>query len=838
LKKIAFVCIVAILMSFPAAAQSQQGQGQIKGRVADNAGRPVSNLTVVVRNVSTGVERETKTDQSGAFIIAQLDAGQYAVKSQTAQTSGPLQTHVEPASTTNLTIQQNASGEVAIMAETIATDSTASVRSVWGPTQIELLPQPNAISRTGDYYGAYNLALLNEAVTPGYIFQTGVGPAVEGRPNTSNNYHVNGIDNNNQAIPGPLVSVSNEVTNEFNLTHSQESTESGHSSGGNLNITLADPGNQWHGGVYDYLNNRNLNASEPALAGSRDRRYDQNRMGGKVGGPIMKNTLFGFANFEYIPLRTERSSFTRVLAPTAAGFSALAFTPGVSFTNLNVLRNNLQVTDTAVAFGAVNGTTVPLGVVNTSFSAKQDKYQGIARLDWHMSKVSTLSARYVHNDTGVDAFGPALEAFKVPGHTQALLGALSYTTAISSSMVASVNGGYNRLNQSSGAGDFNFAGQSVFPSINIQDTGLSLGPNGAAGQSRANTYQFATGWDWAGNGHHIRFGMDFRDVISSFHSASLAAGNYTFSSLERFLLDLPPDVVAGRSFGPDAFHGNRNLLYAYIQDTLRFRGMDVDLGLGYQYAAIPQSLRRQTQFSNLSVPGLIEFTDPEVGKMNFAPHVGIAWSPTSSQTVIRGSFGMAYDALYTSSYALAPDMAIGTVAPITLNSPGFLASGGVSAPSTVAAGIGRFTSKQELPYVVNWTASASHAFFTRLATEVKYMGNHGVHQPMTSVLNDSTRVTATSNLPVFFSSPSQATLNSLTTTQATLARRIDAFTAAGFTSPILTVRPDATSWYNAASLKVSEIFTAGTQVSAQYTYSDNRTEATGTTVDLALGRSM
>src|SRR5207248_2575132 len=122
--------------------------------------------------------------------------------------------------------------------------------------------------------------------------------------------------------------------------------------------------------------------------------------------------------------------------------------------------------------------------------------------------------------------------------------------------------------------------------------------------------------------------------------------------------------------------------------------------------------------------------------------------------------------------------------------------------------------------------------------DIAYIGNHGVHQPLATVLNDPTRVSAAFNLPVFFTPPSQATLNSLGVTQQILVSGTNAFTAAGFTNPILVSRPDGTSKYNGVTLKVTQRFTKDTNVMGQYTYSDVRTDSTGTVLDLGLGRQM
>jgi hypothetical protein len=203
---------------------------------------------------------------------------------------------------------------------------------------------------------------------------------------------------------------------------------------------------------------------------------------------------------------------------------------------------------------------------------------------------------------------------------------------------------------------------------------------------------------------------------------------------------------------------------------------------------------------------------------------------------VRGGFGIEYDALYGFSSLLAPDTVVTTVNSSLLNTPGFLASGGVTAPTTAAGGVGTFVpASQELPYVMHWNGAVSHGFAGRLATEIRYMGHHGVNQPLESILNDS-RVSAASSLPVFFTNPGAATLQALPTTQAGLATATTPFTTAGFTNSLLTLSPAGNSWYNAAALKISETFTAGTQVMAQYTYQDLRSNATGSPLDLAFAR--
>jgi hypothetical protein len=832
-KRNMFVCVFGLLLVCHNAAIAQQSAGQLAGKVSDLSGRPVPNLTIVIRNVVNGTEHQATTDQSGSFAIAQLEPGKYTLGNSTT-----VQTTIAQSSTTQVNVQQSSTGALQVQAETIIADSgTGQVKTVFGENQIELLPQPNVLNRTGQYFGPYNLSLLSEGVTHGDFLQPGVGPNVGGRPNTSNNYHVRGIDNNNHVVPGPLVVISNEATTDFSLMQAQQTPQLGHATGGQFNLFTTAGTNDWHGGVYGYLNNRKLNAIESGLGDETRRlRYDQYRLGGKVGGPLVKNTLFGFFDFEYLPLRTEQASFSPVLAPTAAGFATLATTSGVSTTNLNVLRNNLTVSDTVAGTATVGGVTVPLGRVNTGVRTRQNAYNGIANVDWTASARSNLGLRYVHNDSGTDAFGSTLPAFRLPGHTRSLLGAVNYTTTLTT-VVVNAHVGYNRLDQTAGATSLTFPGFTAFPNISIQGTGLGLGSNVAVRRSRGNTYQGGASAEWTMGRNRLTAGGDFRAIRSVFGNFGSAAGNFGYSSLERFLLDLPPDVMGTQTFGSTAFTGNRRLFHGFVVDSLKAGGVDLELGVSYQYATLPRSVRNQSELSGLSVPGLITFDEPETAKLNFAPRIGLAWSPTNSQTVVRASFGMMYDALYASGNMFFPELQRTTFTNSALNTPGFLAAGGLTAPASASAGVASFVADQELPYTINWSGGVSHNLFGRLNTEVRYMGHHGVHQPTVGMLNGA-RVSATSSLPVFFTNPGLATLNTLTTTQAGLASSTDAFTTAGFTNPIMTIRNDGTSWYNAATLKFTETFTAGTQITAHYTYSDLRSEALGTPFDLVFGRQM
>src|SRR5262249_36536186 len=151
----------------------------------------------------------------------------------------------------------------------------------------------------------YNLSLLPAGVVSNGGIGPGRAPVVGGQWPTSSNFYIDGTDNNNRGIPGQLASVSNEAAAEFLTQQNQYSPEVGHAAGGQFNMITRTGTNAFHGAFYEYFWNRNLNAVDQAFArqGITDNpRYDQNRLGANLGFPIVRDRLFFFGDFEYIPL--------------------------------------------------------------------------------------------------------------------------------------------------------------------------------------------------------------------------------------------------------------------------------------------------------------------------------------------------------------------------------------------------------------------------------------------------------------------------------------------------------------------------------------------------------
>jgi hypothetical protein len=177
--------------------------------------------------------------------------------------------------------------------------TTAQIQTNYQGKQIADLPT-NTIG-----VGVINMSLLQAGVASAGGIGVGAGPSIGGQRPRNNNFTVEGVDNNRKDVTGPNTTVPSESVAEFTLLQNQFQAEFGHSSGGQFNTIVKSGSNQFHGELYEYIENRNFNAEDQTFKTQgilTNPRFDRNHLGGNFGGPIMKNKLFFFSSFEYNPL--------------------------------------------------------------------------------------------------------------------------------------------------------------------------------------------------------------------------------------------------------------------------------------------------------------------------------------------------------------------------------------------------------------------------------------------------------------------------------------------------------------------------------------------------------
>ena len=870
-------------------AYGQAVDGNLIGTVLDSQGAAVVGAEVTVTNVATNVTTNTKTSGTGEYRADHLLAGTYRVTVKMTgfkTVSEMVAVELNKTGTRNVTLTPGATTEtveVSGVAPVLDT-TTAQIQTTFSPKELADLPSVSIGS------GVINLSLLDAGVASSGGVGLGSGPSVSGQRPRNNNYTVEGVDNNSKSVTGPLFTIPNDAVEQFTVLQNQFSPEFGHSSGGQFNQTIKSGSNTFHGKAYEYFQNRNLNAIDSLVATSQiaqglkpfNTRYDNNRFGGQIGGPIIKNKLFFFTNWEYQPQGTVSSSTG--CGPTAAGYAqltALVGSPGsggVSATNLAQFQKGagtapaqaaLNFSDPycppwASGFGDGNGGpgSVAIGDIGYSGSNYYNNLTGVMSMDWNISDKDQLRGRYGYNKYNGNDATAQIPSFwtiiPVRNHLFTLSEYHTFTPYVSNE----VRVGFNRNSQFYTDGNFQFPGLDSYPNLYVgigESYGVQLGADPNAPQfGLQNFYQIVDNVSWVKGSHNFKFGGEYREYISPQGFTQRKRGDYDYLTFYGYFTDQIPDYLAERSVGSVTYYGNQNEFYSFANDDWHIRkNFSINIGLRYEFTQVPLSEKTwQAQNSISNVPGLITFAAPKEQKTNFLPRIGFAWSPGSSgNTSVRGGFSMAQDVLYDNLGLLsAPPQVQQTCDVIpgqlqasqyckwndpTLNGIGFLQGGGLPTINTIPPIIdpvqarlstGGYIPDQKLPYSETWSLGIQHIFARNYTVEVRYVGTRGIHLPVQARLNRQDKTSATQYLPTYFSFPGQATLDALTTTYSQIGSNssfVPAYAAAGFTgSNLVGFMPWGASKYNGLQTQLRRSFTNGLQLQAAWTWShamDNST---------------
>ena len=824
-----------------------QGQGidsTLVGTVTDSSGAAVPGSKVTATNRDTGVITSTSTNGAGQFRMEHLPVGSYDVAASAP--SFALRTIA------NVTLQLNHTVQVDLPLE-LATAST-TVQVIDAPAPLDsasshlettfdaraLIILPAASSGTGS--GFLNLSLLGGGVASSGGLGQGTGPSIGGQRPSSNRFYVEGADNNSYFVTGPLSTVSNEAVSEFTILQNHYGSQFGGAPGGIFDAIVKSGGNQIHGSLYEYLENRNLNAldAKDARQGATSvPRYDSNRLGATFGGPILKNKLFYFGSFEYNPTGYAFSPLSVVDAPTASGFQALNALPGLSKVNLGVLSKYLPAAAVQTDSIQVLNATIPIGPLSIIGPSYANQYHAVGSMDWDVSDRDRVRGRYLYSKfSGIDTNQVYLPAFfaKVPDNTH--LVSLSEYHTFSAVTQNEFRAAYSRNYDQRSAADVSFPGLTGFPAFYFDDIGgLQFGPNPGYpyGQVQGEL-QLSDGITRTFQRHTLKAGYDFRDVILSSSFVSYPNGYYWYSSLERYLSDLTPDLFGQRFLGangpltgamPVGFLQNA----AYVQDDYRILpNLTLTLGVRYEYVAVRVISRAQTYGSIADLPGVITFREPIPHGTDWSPSVGFAYSPGRNGVwAIRGGFSRAFDMPYGNLAANTAPAFYGSGLNVdtSSNAPGFLANGGLnrtsgllSTPAAARAATTGYTPDQTRPYALTYTLGVQRLLGHDYTLEARYTGTRGVHLLVQEQLNSTSAVTASNSIPTFLAMPSAAALSALTlTTGALKAIQNNPLKQYGFTNRITALEPEGNSKYNGLVLQVTKRYSRNFSYLAAYTWS-------------------
>src|ERR1700676_4556396 len=635
------VCL-AICMLLASRADAQISGATLSGTVTDQSGGVVPQATISIKNVATGITRSNTTTAAGFYSAPNLLPGIYEVKAVAQGFTSKIQMSV------NLTVGEqqvlNFALQVGQMSQTVEVNTEAptvdlassTISAVVSSTTVRELPL-NGRSWT-------DLATLQPGVNsiqtqPDFTAgpdrgKRGFGNqlTIDGARPQQNNSPLEGVSMNDydNAAPGSVLGgdLGVDAIQEFSVLTSNYSADYGRTAGGVVNAITRSGTNQFHGSVYEFLRNDKLDAANffENAGGIRKASFRQNQFGVSAGGPIRKDKLFVFGDYE--GLRYSKGIPTKIFVPSdaarlgiLAGGTAANQPAGTPCTNGNAPGNtptpghylsplaSICVDDNAAKYLPFwpRATSTPAGsdIGSFTFSARRvvtENFETL-RVDDKLSDKDSLSATYLGDITPYSA-PDQLDAVLSSSRTNRQIGILEETHIFNSTVTNSARFGFSRdaARNNVGSSAINplandpslaaltgqFAAQ-VVVSGPTQFTG-GVGANGP-GQFHWNSFQGYDDAFWARGSHSIKFGAAVERMQLNMDQLSEASGTFTFSSLTNFLTNQPHKFTAAQSANPTV--GLRQTLFGlYIQDDWRARpNLTLNLGLRWEMITVPTEVQ-------------------------------------------------------------------------------------------------------------------------------------------------------------------------------------------------------------------------------------------------------
>ncbi len=532
----------AFLMSMlPLAAQTSS----LQGLVTDGQSSAVPEAVVTATNLSTSAARKTLTSSSGAYSLLQMAPGKYKIlveKPGFRTDAAEIELLVETPATLNVQLTLGAVSEtVNVMAEATAINTqNAAIGNPFNETQVKEIPLQtrNVVALLGAQAGV-----------------SSTGQVLGSRPD-QNNVLLDGVDVNdnqgangfNAVLPIPLDSVQ-----EFRTTVAGLGADLGRSGGGQVSIVTKGGSNQFHGTAYEYNRNTLTEANDwfSNRAGVARSALVRNQYGASLGGPVLKNRVFFFFNYE---ARKDRSASSKTATVPTASFAAgnlgvlLKDGRTVTLTPQDIINiDPLHVGASSFILGLMKQYPAgnnPLGASDKGLNFNQllfnapntlDNHVMVGRMDYNIDSAGkhSIMVRGTLNGAGQDTtlaqFPGQAAASRTLDNSRGL--AVRYTTVITPHMVNVLSYGYTRLGTSS------TGNETVIPTFGF--TALTATPRPSV--RHAPTTNVADDLTWSKGRHTVQFGLNFRFIDNDRQSFNNVP-NYSFS--RNTLLGLGADINA------------------------------------------------------------------------------------------------------------------------------------------------------------------------------------------------------------------------------------------------------------------------------------------------------
>jgi hypothetical protein len=692
---------------------AQTFRGTILGTVTDPSGAVISGAKVTARSAATGLERTTQTSADGTYSIPELPIGSYTVTiSQPGfETFSVRQVQVNVAAERRV----DASLKTGQVAETVVVSgeelpqvetTTNDLGGILTAPTVENLPINGR-----DYT---KLIYLNPGVS-GSPDQISDSPgsfgefSMNGARGRSNNYLLDGTDMNdgyrndpaiNQAgvfgTPSAILPID-AVAEVRVLSNFQP--EYGRNAGAVVNIVTKSGTNQWHGTAADYFRNDALDARNFFnLSNQPKAPFHNNQFGASLGGPIVKDKAFFYADYE--GQQETVGTVTLGCVPDPAQIAAdkayllsqnIPLNPVIS--NLLAQHNPWPAPNVPGTFGTASApftgsdtgcsSTGPNATLDTPSYNKLTSF--ISKIDYNINTKNIVTGRYFFGDSvqsfplALTAGGGPLPGFNTFTPTRVQLVSISWVHTIGANKVNELRYGWNRFAEGFFPQDQSFQPSSVglcaastaagcsgasvsnggLPIIYINGTSFGqVGANSSVPRHRVDSNnQIIDNFSWKVNKHDVKFGVDFHRTTVQQYFDKYFRGRLKFDDLTHFLAG---ELSSGFQYaGNSTRHTFENNFGLYVQDSYRAtQRLTLNYGLRWDYFGVVGE--KNNLLSNITsmspAPGTGTFTLTQVGQpglsslynpdhKDFAPRVSAAWDVLGTgKTVVRAGFGLFFDA--------------------------------------------------------------------------------------------------------------------------------------------------------------------------------------------------
>ncbi len=681
---------LALVLGLQAVAYAQTGAASITGLVTDQSGAAAPGVTVTATNQATNVPYTAVSNQAGNYTITSVPVGRYIVKCelQGFKTATTKAIPLEAKQIARLDFKL----EVGTQAETVEVTAQSPVLQTESVTVGEVITGNTVQSLPLNGRNPGQLALLiTGTVTPNPGGFTNIGavnnrlPFVNGHREQVNNYTLDGLDVNEtldnrvayQASPDALAEISVETNNY--------AADVGNVGGAVVSTVIKSGANQFHGNVFEFYRHHSLNANtwENNRSNAAKAQLKQNIFGATLGGPIIKNKLFFFADYQGsrrdVPgtgLRSVAPATWRVGDLSSISTKIIDPLTGLQFPNNQIPLSRISPT----ALALLNDTkNYPLpnrdvsGVSNNYVGNTLTAYrghQGDLRIDWNASANDKIWGRYTFttytDETTENPYGLSLGSRNDQPFWNA---GVNWSHVFGPSVINEVLVGFSHTSvvfetlDWAGIGDANatygIAGGQPVAGLSSIGFGNGLTAPGAIGtdsDTLAKTYQINEKLTWLKGRHALKFGGQWLHYDQQrFYAGNNGVlgfinfnGAFSGAAFSDFLLNQVSSKGRGGGDPNNPWTHLQDRIGVFVQDDFKVTPkLTLNLGLRWAYTSpLVEKDNRQANFDLTNGQEIFAKDGSTYDRAlyhpyykGFEPRVGVAWS-VNDRLVLRGGYGI------------------------------------------------------------------------------------------------------------------------------------------------------------------------------------------------------